>query len=468
MVRREVVEMKWIISLFFLTFYGCTNLPPNISMESPTYRTDNVEFYYDLTHRRENIVYTEHRIFNQMEKIIENADEFIVMDVFLFNNLYNASEFNFPKVSSGIKKALIKKKKENKDIKIYFITDEINTFYGVYNTNELEELEKTGIVVILTDLTETNGANKVYSTFWKYFFSWFGTGGGGWLTNPFSPEAPKVTIRAYLKLINLKGNHRKVLVTEKEALVTSANPHSASGYHSNIGFKFDGGIINSVVESEKAVGELSRIKLELPIVEFHNKGIYEIQLLTEGKIGDTLDIDIDNTQSGDEIDIGMFYLGDKIIVKKLIDAAKRDVKIRLILDENKEAFGMKKTGIPNKVTSKKLIDKSKGKIEVRWYRSSGEQYHTKLVVIKSPDKMIINGGSANLTKRNIRDYTLDTNIRVVAPLNSKLAIDIEQYFDMLWNDDSDTYIIEKEKLEDGYISNKILYDIQNISGFSTY
>ena len=460
--------MKWIISLFILIFYGCSNLPSNISMESPTYQTNNVEFYYDLTHRREDIVYTEHRIFNQMEKMIENADEFIVMDVFLFNNLYNASEFNFPKVSSGIKKALIKKKKENKDIKIYFITDEINTFYGVYNTNELEELEKNGITVILTDLTETNGANSVYSTFWKYFFSWFGTGKHGWLPNPFSPEAPKVTIRAYLKLINLKGNHRKVLVTEKEALVTSANPHSASGYHSNIGFKFDGGIINSVVESEKAVGELSGVEMELPVVEFRNEGKYKIQLLTEGKIGSVLDEDIDNSQSGDEIYIGMFYLGDKVIVKKLVDAAKRGVEIRLILDENKEAFGMKKTGIPNKVTGKKLIDKSKGKIQVRWYRSSGEQYHTKLVVIKTSDKLIINGGSANLTKRNIRDYTLDTNIRVIAPLDSKLAIDVERYFNMLWNDDKDTYIIEKEKLEDGYISNKFLYDIQNISGFSTY
>ncbi len=460
--------MKRIIILSLLILCGCSSLPPNISMESQTYQTDNVEFYYDLTYKKNDIIYTEHRIFNQMEKIIENAEEFIVMDVFLFNNLYNASEFNFPKVSSGVKKALIKKKREDKDIKIYFITDEINTFYGVYNTKELEELEKNGITVILTDLTETNGANRFYSTFWKYFFSWFGTGEHGWLPNPFSPEAPKVTIRSYLKLINLKGNHRKVLVTEKEALITSANPHSASGYHSNIGFKFHGGIINSVVESEKAVGELSAIEMKLPAVEFANEGEYKIQLLTEGKIGKALDSDIDDSQNGDEIYIGMFYLGDTVIVKKLVAAAKRGVRVRLILDENNEAFGMKKTGIPNRVTAKKLIDKSKGRIEVRWYRSSGEQYHTKLIVIKTFDEVIINGGSANLTKRNIRDYTLDTNIRVVAPLDSKLAVDIEQYFDMLWNDDEDTYTIEKEKLEDGYLSNKFLYDIQNISGFSTY
>ncbi|MCS5420580.1 MULTISPECIES: phospholipase D family protein [Psychrilyobacter] len=460
--------MKRIAILFFLILCGCSHLPPNISMESPIYQTDNVEFYYDLTYKKDDVIYTEHRIFNQMEKIIEDAEEFIVMDVFLFNDLYNASEFNFPKVSSGITKALIKKKREDKDIQIYFITDEINTFYGVYSSDELDELEENGITVILTDLTKTNGANHFYSTFWRYFFSWFGTGQYGWLENPFSPEAPKVTIRSYLKLINLKGNHRKVLVTEKEALITSANPHSASGYHSNIGFKFDGGIINSVVDSEKAVGELSGVEMKLPIVKFHNEGGYKVQLLTEGKIGEALDRDIDNSQSGDKIYIGMFYLGDKVIVKKLVAASKRGVKVRLILDENNEAFGMKKTGLPNKVTGKKLIDKSKGRIEIKWYRSSGEQYHTKLMVIKTSDKMVINGGSANLTKRNIRDYTLDTNIRVAAPLNSKLAMEIDQYFDMLWNNDENTYTIEKEKLENGYISNKILYEIQNISGFSTY
>jgi len=356
----------------------------------------------------------------------------------------------------------------NKDVKIYFITDEINTFYGVYNISELEELEKNGITVILTDLTKTNGANRIYSTFWKTFFSWFGTGENGWLTNPFSPKAPKVTIRSYLKLMNLKGNHRKLLVTEKEAFVTSANPHSASGYHSNIGFKFDGNIINSVVESEKAVGELSKMEMKLPTVKFLDKGKYKVQLLTEGKIGKALDSDIDNSQNGDEIYIGMFYLGDTVIVKKLIDAAKRGVKIRIILDENNEAFGMKKTGIPNKVTGKKLIDNSNDKIEVKWYRSSGEQYHTKLVVIKTSDEIIVNGGSANLTKRNIRDYTLDTNIRIVAPKSSKLSTDIEQYFNMLWDDDEDIYTMEKQELEKGYISKKILYNIQNASGFSTY
>ncbi|RUA06378.1 MAG: phospholipase [Fusobacteria bacterium] len=461
--------MKKIIIILLLIFSGCSNLPKNISMESPVYKTDNVEFYYDLTYQKDDNIYTEHRIFNQMEKIIKRADKFIVMDVFLFNNLYNASEFNFPKVSSKITKALIDKKKENPDIQIYFITDEVNTFYGVYNTEELEELEENGIKVILTDLTETNGANVVYSTFWKYFFSWFGTGKHGWLPNPFSPDAPKVTVRSYLKLINLKGNHRKVLITEKEGFITSANPHSASGYHSNIGFRFDGKIINSMIDSEKAVGELSKENIELPKVEINqgNTGKYKVQLITEGGIGNTLDRDIEKTEKGDTISIGMFYLGDKKLIKNLIKASKRGVKIRLILDQNKEAFGMKKTGIPNKITARELIKKSDEEIKVRWYNSSGEQYHTKLIIIEKTDKVIINGGSANFTKRNIRNYTLDSNVRIEAPKDSKLALDVKSYFERVWDEDAG-YTIEIKNLDKGYWGNNFFYEIENITGFSTF
>lgn len=463
------MTLKKILFICLIFLYGCSNnLPKNISMESPIYKTDNVEFYYDLTFEKDGNIYSERRIFDQMEDIIFNADKFIVMDVFLFNNLYNANKFNFPKVSSAITNSLIKKKEKNPEIEIFFLTDEINTFYGVYNTEELEALEKAGIHVILTDLTKTKGANVVYSTFWKYFFSWFGTKGYGWLPNPFSPDAPKVTIRSYLKLINLKGNHRKVLVTDKEAFITSANPHNASGYHSNIGFKFSGNIINSIVDSEIAVGELSKVDIKLPTVKFENEGKYGIQFLTEGKVGRALDKDIDSTEKGDKISIGMFYLGDTSLVKSLINASRRGVDIKLILDQNNEAFGMKKSGIPNKVTAKKMVDKTRGSIQVKWYKSLGEQYHTKIILIEKKNKIILNGGSSNMTKRNMRDYTLDANVRVIAPKSSKLSMDVQNYFEKLWNNQGGVYTIEADNLDEKYKSNKFFYDLQNFSGFSTF
>ncbi len=39
-------------------------------------------------------------------------------------------------------------------------------------------------------------------------------------------------------MLNFKANHRKILITENEALITSANVHDASAYHSNIALWF--------------------------------------------------------------------------------------------------------------------------------------------------------------------------------------------------------------------------------------
>ena len=79
-------------------------------------------------------------------------------------------------------------------------------------------------------------SNPIYSGIWRSIIKWFGTSGKGWIPNPFRPDSPKVTLRAYLKLLNFKANHRKVIASEKSAILSSMNPHDASGNHSNIGF----------------------------------------------------------------------------------------------------------------------------------------------------------------------------------------------------------------------------------------
>ena len=70
-------------------------------------------------------------------------------------------------------------------------------------------------------------------------------------------EAPKMTVASYMTLLNVKANHRKAVVTEKEAMVTSSNPHDASGFHGNIALKVTGPIINDILKSEEAVSLFS-------------------------------------------------------------------------------------------------------------------------------------------------------------------------------------------------------------------
>ena len=138
-----------------------------------------------------------------------------------------------------------------------FITDEINNFYGVYESENIKRLKENGIDLVLTDLEKIRDSNPVYAGFWRTSLKWFGTAGKGWLANPFSPDSPKVTARGYLKLLNFKANHRKVILSEKNAIVTSMNPHDASGHHSNIAFKLEGSILEDILESELQVAQFS-------------------------------------------------------------------------------------------------------------------------------------------------------------------------------------------------------------------
>ncbi len=142
--------------------------------------------------------------------------------------------------------ALVKQKQRYPKLQVVFITDPINNGYHSYKEkhvqlledNDIEDvqlLEDNDIEVVLTNLSKLRDSNKPYSSVWRLLFQPFGQKGTGWLPNPFAKEAPPFTIRSYLELFNVKANHRKVLITEKSALVTSANPHNESGFASNIG-----------------------------------------------------------------------------------------------------------------------------------------------------------------------------------------------------------------------------------------
>jgi phosphatidylserine/phosphatidylglycerophosphate/cardiolipin synthase-like enzyme len=162
--------------------------------------------------------------------------------------------------------------------------------------------------------------------------------------------------------------------------------------------------------------------------------------VSEQAIRQTLLAALQKTAAGDEISLAMFYLAERHIINALLAAANRGVKVRLILDPNKDAFGLKKDGVPNRPVANELVTDSGQKIEVRWYRTQGEQFHTKLSLVKQGNQLSASLGSANLTRRNIDNYNLEANIQVAMPVESKLAKQLNQYFDLLWNNDDNKHI----------------------------
>jgi phosphatidylserine/phosphatidylglycerophosphate/cardiolipin synthase-like enzyme len=144
---------------------------------------------------------------------------------------------------------------------------------------------------------------------------------------------------------------------------------------------------------------------------------------------------ISATRKGDAVSIATFYLADRQVLDALLDASDRDVRVRLILDPNRDAFGRQKDGVPNRPVANELVTQSGERIEVRWYRTHGEQFHTKIAMIRRGDRFVASLGSANLTRRNIGNYNLEANVAIEAPADSQLAIEMLGYFDRLWNND---------------------------------
>ncbi len=461
-----------IVFALMVSFLMLKPNPEGLNQESPVYSVSNVGFYYDLTYQENKRRRYDQQIFDLCFKAINEAETFILLDMFLFYDSVTMSPNHVP-IATQLVDALIAKKRENPEITIMIITDPFNTSYGAVIPNHLKRLEKANIDVVITNLKKLRDSNVLYAAIWRSFLQWFGTAGKGWLPNVADAEAQKVTARSYLALLNFKANHRKVLLTDKMGVVGSANPHGLSSLHSNIAFSFQGPILADLERSEAAVLALSDIDwtpfVQSSLIKEEDNDVdMGIQLLTEKKIQDHLIQAIDATIQGDSVDVAMFYLASRRVIRSLLRADKRGVVIRLILDPNKDAFGRKKGGIPNRPVAKELVRKSKGRIGVRWYDTQGEQFHTKLIIVRTFNTTIIFGGSANLTRRNIQNYNLETNIKILADHQSQIATDINSYFERLWTNQEGGYTLGYEAYNSVNFIKTLLYRFQEFSGLSTF
>ena len=495
-VSRKNSIKKYLVAGIIAFTVSCSTIktpPLGINYESPIRETENAEFHYDLTYldKDGNIQY-DRNLWDATYKVIDNAKDYLIVEMFLFNDLYNKDKEHFPEFAKEYTERLVKKQKENPNLKVYILADENNNFYGAFEHPFITSMKNAGINVIIVDIFKLKDTFPWYSPFWRTFIKPMGNPQNkGWITNFYGDMWPKLTIRNLLRALNVKADHKKVFLNEKEVVVSSANIHDPSYFHENIAIYTDGPIVKDVLhnlqlvakfsdseinvdgsdrrmenimnsgsndktetdektlnsenqkennvkqinneENEQNVKEKTSINSEKNSITDTEGHTYKIQYLTEDAIGKHLDEDIDSLKAGDELLMGMYFLADKGVIDRLIKAANRGVKIRIIFDRSRDAFGMSTNGLPNKPVSKKLKKKTKGKIEIKWYFTNNEQYHTKITLMKKTDgNVIINAGSANLIKKNIRGYIMDANFRILTTQDSKISKDIYEYFDRLW------------------------------------
>ncbi|KGP79440.1 MULTISPECIES: phospholipase D family protein [unclassified Paenibacillus] len=466
-----VLLVLWLIAVMLYQTYK--PLPSGISYESPEYRVDQVQFLHDLTYpSADGQMEHEQQIFQRMLQVVEDAEQFVVVDMFLFNNYQHKGQ-QFPPISTEFTETLVAKKLQKPNMDIWFITDEVNTNYNSAPNPLLEQMKQAGIHVVITDVDPLRDSTPVYSAVWRTFFQWFGQSGKGWIPNLMASDGPDVTVRSYLKLLNVKANHRKVVVNEKTAIVSSGNIHDASAYHSNIAYEITGPIIGDILESEQAVLNFSgggKLPSYTAPSTDPNKGDLRIRYLTEGKVNDAVLNEINQTVKGDTLWMGMFYIASPKVLDALLEASKRGTEIRLVLDPNENAFGQEKTGIPNRPVAAELHDKSDGKIKIRWYNTTKEQYHTKMMYIaKATGDHIVLGGSTNFTPRNMNDYNLENDLWVAAPPDNSFTRDIAAYFDRIWNNEDAEFTLNLDEFQEKTTFLKeIVYKLQLILGLTTF
>jgi phosphatidylserine/phosphatidylglycerophosphate/cardiolipin synthase-like enzyme len=378
-------------------------------------------------------------IFAEIFEMIANAQQFVLVDMFLFNDSRADGSRQIP-LARELTDALIARKQAHPGMGIIVISDPINTVYGGTTSPHFQQLRQAGIPVVETRLERLRDSNPAWSGLWRVCCQWMGNSASdGWLPNALG-EQP-VTLRSYLALPNFKANHRKTLVTDSAegliALVTSANPHDGSSRHSNIGLRFGGPAVADLLRTERAVLTMSGADTTAvdnvlgSLDESEPESPETVRVVTESAILSSAREIIDKAGSGDRLDLAMFYLSHRTLLRALRKAHERGVDVRVLLDANNDAFGLEKSGIPNRQAAMEL---TRAGITVRWCHTEGEQCHTKLLIRRDQNgnaHLLL--GSANFTRRNLDDLNLETSVHIRSTTDSDTVHKASVFFEEYWN-----------------------------------
>ncbi|HSP57977.1 MAG TPA: phospholipase D-like domain-containing protein, partial [Halomonas sp.] len=255
-------------------------------------------------------------------------------------------------------------------------------------------------------------------------------------------------------------------------LVTSANPHDASSLHGNVALRFAGPAALDLLTSERSVAEWSGETLSVPNAPEEEPGTPgargRVQLLSEGAIRDALLTTIAASGPGDRLDVAVFYLAHRRMIEALIAAQARGAQVRVLLDPNRNAFGLEKDGIPNRPVAQELVDAG---IAVRWCVTQGEQCHSKLLLRRSANggeaEMIV--GSANFTRRNLDNLNLETSVRLQGRAEFPALRDAAAFFERRWQSTPGRITSEPfEAYQSPGLWKQLRYRVMEATGLSTF
>jgi phosphatidylserine/phosphatidylglycerophosphate/cardiolipin synthase-like enzyme len=411
-------------------------MPPGTRIASPWYTVpaSQVGFMADTTaadaYGRAVITQT---IFDQVLAMVNAARDFIVLDYFLFSDQRaQAADAAAPirALSRELRDALIERRRTSPKLRVLLITDPVNSANGV-PSNDFQMLRAAGVDIAVTDIGRLRDSSFLYSSLRRLTTGWWGNHGRR---------------RSWLASLLDSANHRRTIIADDghgglTGIIGSADPNDASSSNSNVAAKVSGPALGPLLASELAVAHFSgwsgtagpRATVAPDARARLDEHSARIAIATESAVRDSLLEHIDGAVNGDAIDIAVSHLSDRAVIEALLAANARGVRVRLILDPNRVAGAEAASSIPNGPVASELVTASDGAIHVRWYRTHGEEFHNKLVMVYGAERLWFTLGSADLTRRNLGGYDLTANIAVEVARGTPLALQMNDYFQTLWS-----------------------------------
>lgn len=459
-------SLPWLLLLAWLLlalWLSSKRLPPGVHIAGPwqPLPANSARFLHDLSAADgSGAPLVEQQIDAALLGLIAQARQLIVLDTGLFGDLPAAGPLAArlraaPPLAAAVVESLVRAKTRNPELAVLVLTDPA-TLEMDATQRLLDRLTTAGIEVLSVDVARLRVPDAPFSSFWLLCCRWWSAAASApeW-PNPLGVGAAGVSFRRWGELRGYQRSHRQVLIADDGAggvigLVFSRALHAEAGIHSATALQFGGSALEPLIESEFAIAQFSGwsdggamqaraqrlFEQQRRLAAIGNDDSARARIVTEGGIATALVARIDATRRGDQIALAALYLSQRELDRALIDAGRRGVTVRLLLDPGKDGYGYDRSGIPNREVASELIAASDGAVRVRWYRTHGEQFSPGVVLVQSPTRSWLLVGTAQLSQRDLGDFNLAAaailDLPVAVATDAAPAVEALSWFDMLW------------------------------------
>jgi phosphatidylserine/phosphatidylglycerophosphate/cardiolipin synthase-like enzyme len=329
--------------------------------------------------------------------LVEHAEQLIVIDQ--------------SPLAREIAQALLLRRHLRPHLKIVVIVDPSPVAHGGTPAQDLQSLERQGIIVARVRLERLRDSNPIYSALWRLGF--------GWWSDPFEEAANPQGIAARARQLNAKADQRQMLVADDGSggwVSMTGAPESATALVAR------GALAQDIMAAELSLASWSDEDRLPAVPPAHGRGLGTIdaRFLTEAAIAAAMLETMAALKAGDAIFLATHQLSDRDVIAALLLAASRGAEVQVLLDPLPD---------PNLGSAGEL---HRNRIEVRWAADQPRAARSSMLLVRHGNDASIYFGSANFTRRNLADLNLECAMELRAPASGALPGSFNEYFARRW------------------------------------